>query len=142
VITSVVNAVPPGEGRLTIIEDDPPPTITVTGTIVSESAGVAMVTLQLSEPLTFSTALLYFTEDGSAASPSDYSGTPMTSTPQIAAGTTTATITIPIQNDAVAEGTESFSVRVSAFSSAIIPATVTILDDDTTGRARRRSVRR
>jgi len=138
--TNVVNGYPTHPGNLSIIEDDPPPTITVTGTTVSESAGVANVTVQLSEPLTYSTAPLYLTEEGRATSPADFSGTPEANTPIIEAGTTTVTITIPIHNDTIAEGTESFDVSVAALDAGdLVTATVTILDDD--GPPKRRTMR-
>ncbi len=129
-ITNAVNAdVRLPEGVLRIIEDDPPPAMTVTGATVSESAGSATVMVSYSEPFTFSFGELYYTEDGSATSPADYTGTNGANF-EVREGVPTATITIPIHDDTIAEGTESFEVYVHDGTSNVVPATVTILDDD------------
>jgi hypothetical protein len=130
-ITEAVNAdVRLPDGVLTIIEDDPPPVMTVTGTTVSESAGSATVKVSYAQPFTFSFGELYYTEDGSATSPADYAGTTGANF-QVLEGFLTMDITVPIHDDAIAEGTESFQVYVHhAGTQDVFPATVTILDDD------------
>jgi hypothetical protein len=142
-ITNAVNAdFWSGNGILGITEDDPPPTMTVTGTTVNESAGSAIVTVTYSEPFTFSFGGLAFTDDGTATSPSDYEGFPDGFNFDLDEGIATATITIPIHNDTVREGTESFEVLVYILGTQdLFPVTVTILDDDTPVPPRRRTVR-
>lgn len=138
-VTNAVNAVVSQTGGfLTIEDDDPPPTMTVPNVTVSESAGNATLTVHLSAPVYHDFFGGFRTENGSATWPADFDD-PSTGV-LYTAGSDTATITIPIHNDTLVEGTETFEVWVFNFDPGDYPAaTVTILDDD--GPPKRRTVR-
>jgi hypothetical protein len=104
---------------------------------VAEGGGNATVTVTLSKAAAGDVTVDYATGDISdtAGSPSDYANT--SGTLDFTAGQTSKTIDIPIVQDSSLEGDETFSVTLSSPSSAVLgspnPATVTILDDDSTG---------
>jgi Calx-beta domain len=135
VMTNVVNATRIGEGRLTIVEDDPEPVMTLLGTTVTEGAGTAIVTVNFSAPFTREIGWLWQTEDGDASSPHDYTSIPP-GYAWLPAGSTSMTLAIPIHDDNVREGTESFRVVMPVHE---ISVTVTILDNEPS--TRRRTVR-
>ncbi len=139
-ITSSTNATRTREGRLTIVEDEPAPVLTLEGTVVSESAGSAEVTLRLSAPLAVEVGWEFHLAEGSAKATFDF--TALFGVVPVPAGATSATITIAIRDDEIAEPTETFDVVLPAgfgpTSPGPITATVTIVDDDGT---RRRAVR-
>lgn len=124
VMTNVVNAFPVGEGRLIIRDDEPEPMMTLLGTTVTEAEGTAMVTVTFSAPFLHQRTWFWHTEDGDATSPHDYTSIPQGSV-SLPAGSTSMTLAIPIHEDDVREGTESFRV---VMPSPEMSATVTILD--------------
>ncbi|WYM00653.1 MAG: Calx-beta domain-containing protein [Gloeotrichia echinulata CP02] len=73
--------------------------------------------------------------NGTATAPADYDNTPITV--NFADGETSKTVTIPIVNDAVAEGNETFTLNLGTSSDYqlgdISTTTVTITDNDTAG---------
>ena len=77
-------------------------------------------------------SVLYATASGSAVAGSDFTGVSGTLT--FAAGETQKTISIPILNDVLAEGDETFTVTLSAPTGAVLGVptthTVTIFSDD------------
>ncbi|MBK1717505.1 Calx-beta domain-containing protein [Thiocystis violacea] len=75
-----------------------------------------------------SVSVAYQTVNGSAVVGSDYTATSGSLT--FLAGQTTATVTVPILNDTIAEGTESFTLTASSPVSNSATGTGTILDDD------------
>ncbi len=90
-----------------------------------------MVTVQLSAPSTQVVQVDYHTHYITAYPTQDYLSTKWTL--QFAAGTTTATIKIPIVNDSICEPTEQFEVLLSNPSNATLKDSigiVTIKDDD------------
>ena len=99
---------------------------------VSEGAGKATVTVQRSGATSAPASVHYQTTDGTATAPGDYTAT--TGTLSIPAGATSASFDVPIADDAVAEGDESFTVALSAASGATLGTpsseTVTVADDD------------
>lgn len=71
--------------------------------------------------------------NGSAIAPGDYTNSPISVS--FASGQTVRTITIPIKNDALVEGNETFNIRLTnptggAILGSQTISTVTILDDD------------
>lgn len=99
---------------------------------VAENAGSIDLTVSRTGSTAGTLTVDYATGNGTAASGSDY--TSATGTLTFAAGETSKTITIPILDDTVYEGNETFTVTLSNVSSGsiIVPsATVTIADNET-----------
>jgi Calx-beta domain/Domain of unknown function DUF11 len=124
----------------------PPPTISVTDndtatvSIVNTTNGAetgpvnGVMTLTQSKVSTANTVIAY-TVTGTATSASDF--TALSGTVTILAGSTTATITIPVINDAIVETAETVIVTLNSVTSGIstsigapAAATVTIADND------------
>jgi len=113
---------------------DPSQTLAISGDTVSEGAGSATFTVTLTagtDPSDPTATVDYTTQDGSATAPEDYSTTSGTLT--VPAGGS-ATITVPITNDMLSEGTEAFTVKLSNPSNGTVfgtdTATGTITDND------------
>lgn len=136
------------DGRLFAIHLDapppppPPPEISVSdGTpspqIEADGAQISFV-LELDRPLSDDVVVHLHTVDGTALAGQDYVGRPDV-TVTIAAGSTSAAVTVNLINDNVTESTESFSLHVDSavMASNGTPVTIndasgtgTILDDD------------
>ncbi len=115
----------------TIRNDDSPPTITIGDVSVDEGAGVAVFQVVLSAPSGITITVKYATAKGTAASPGDFQAVAGTLT--FAAGTTLMTIRVPIVDDSLYEGNETFKVNLSAAANAKIQrnaAVCTIVDND------------
>jgi hypothetical protein len=99
------------------------PTISIAdATMVQEGEG-AVFLVNLSGAAGSPVTVTYGTTDGSAVSPDDFAAVAGQAV-IIAAGQTSATITIPTINDMIAEGAEAFTVQISA-SLAGVPLTAT-----------------
>jgi hypothetical protein len=97
---------------------------------VNEGAGQAVFTVTLSKPSKDPVSVSYTTSDGTATGSADY--TPVTGVLTFAPGETSKTITVPVLNDTVYEGAETFKLTLSNPVNAGLPTpeTVgTILDD-------------
>jgi hypothetical protein len=125
----------PSSATVTINENDTAPTISIAGVTVNEGAGNATFVVAQSAASGLNTTFQYSTADGTATAGSDYTGA--TNAPaSISAGSTTTNITIPITDDALFEGSETFTVTISNAANATIAAgqdtaTGTINDNDT-----------
>lgn len=101
--------------------------------LVKEGAGFASITLQRTHGSAGATSVLVQTADAGATAGSDY--TAFSQVVTFADGETSKTIQVPITNDTVREGNESFTVNVTPVAGdAVLGAaktTVTIADDDT-----------
>jgi hypothetical protein len=111
-----------------------PPTIAITDVTVAENApdGQAAFTLSLSAASQSPVAVDIATVAGTATHPDDFTALPVT-TVNFAPGETTRVVAVAIQNDALAEGDESFSVTLSNPVNALLvdtSATATIVDDE------------
>jgi hypothetical protein len=108
------------------------PTISIDNASGSESAGNIVFTVTQSAVSSTDTTFEYSTADGTATAPGDY--TAANNLPgTIPAGSTSTTISIPINNDNTYEGDETFTVTLSNPSNATIAtgtATGTITNDD------------
>ena len=115
---------------VTLTNDDPLPVLSASDISVAESAGLATVSVQLTGASALAASVDYATSDGTALAGADY--TPASGTLQFPPGQTTASFTVPLLDDAVAEGTETFSVAFanSVAAGAISPVTVSITDDE------------
>lgn len=100
---------------------------------VNESDGSVTLTIYRFGSEQCSGSVSYATSDGTALAGSDYTAASGNAT--FASGVATASVRVPILNDAIHEPTETFTVTLSAPSAndtlgAAPTATVTILDDD------------
>ena len=99
--------------------DDPTPLVTIDDRTVSEGSAVnASFRVLLSNPSAATVTVRYATADGSAQGPGDY--TPVSGTLTFTPGRTQHSILVPITTDAVAEGSESFSVNLTNPTNATI----------------------
>jgi hypothetical protein len=131
--------------NVTILNDDATVQFNNAAVSVNESAGFVNVTVTRVGDLLRSTTVRYSTADtaglqnctlanGKASERCDY-GTVVGSL-RFGIGEPTKTFTIPIVNDALVEGNETLTVNLSDVTGALLatpnPATITIVDDDTT----------
>ncbi len=119
-------------GTATIVDNDGAPTLTVADVTVDEAAGTATFTVTLSAPSGQPVSVSYASSNGSATAGDDYGA--VSGALSFAPGVTSRTITVPIADDALYEGTENFVVTLSAPVNATIAdggATATITDNDT-----------
>ncbi|MBI4392993.1 MAG: DUF1697 domain-containing protein [Euryarchaeota archaeon] len=144
-ISSVTNAIEAGTQQVTavITDDDEPstgvgggdslPTVTLdlTGSPISENAGVAYLALTLSAP-TNQTVTVYLAFTGTAFATTDY--TPSGTSVVIFAGATSGAITLTAIQDSNVEGTETIVVDISSVTNALESGTqqgtAVITDDD------------
>ncbi|WP_183094188.1 M6 family metalloprotease domain-containing protein [Nocardioides stalactiti] len=125
-----------GNGR--VIDDDPPlaglRVAAGTASLLEGTGGTrnAVLTVTLSAPAPSQTTVAWATVAGTATATTDY--TTRSGTLTFAAGATTAYVIVPVKTDSLAEGTETFNVKLSAPSAglAIGRATgvVSLLNDD------------
>jgi hypothetical protein len=108
----------------TIIDNDPQPTITISNIKVSDSGSTpnAIFTVSLSAPSSNPITVDYQTANGTAMAGVDYQAKSGKLT--ILAGTTSATIAIPIVTDALTEPDETFTVNLgNAVNATLTTAT-------------------
>ncbi|MGH2755477.1 MAG: sigma-70 family RNA polymerase sigma factor [Actinomycetota bacterium] len=94
----------------TIVDDDEPlvPDLSIADVRVGEAAGVAIFRLLLSQPTTVPVSVRYETRDDLARAGADYVGS--SGTAVFPAGATNALVSVPITNDFIIEGDESFNL--------------------------------
>ena len=97
-----------GQGTINV---DEKANITINDVSVSEAGSNAVFSVTLSGAATFNVTIDYTTADNTATAGSDFTTTGGTLT--IAAGSTTGTISVPIINDYMREGDETFYVNLS-----------------------------
>jgi hypothetical protein len=117
-------------GNVTIIDDEAPPVMSVTGADVVEG-GVAAFTVVLSAPSGTTVSAPYTTSDGTAGAGSDYA--PASGTVVFPPGTTTQIVTVAVPDDRSAEPVEAFSLVLGAPQNAAVgtgTAAGTIRDND------------
>jgi len=128
-LSGAVNAfVADGQGVGTIADDDTSPSLSIGDvSVVEGNAGtkLASFSVTLSAASSFQTSVAYATRDGSAIQggsaglgQDDYQAT--SNVLVLAAGQTSATISVPINGDLVAEASESFFVQLSSPQNASI----------------------
>jgi hypothetical protein len=106
----------------TILNDDPPG-VAVSSPRAGEADGKAAFTVTLTAPSTNPVTVPYATTDGSATAPADYTATAGTLT--FAPGERSKVVEVPIVNDKLSEGDESFTLNAGAAT-----GTATIVDDE------------
>ncbi|SIR89146.1 type I secretion C-terminal target domain (VC_A0849 subclass) [Sphaerotilus natans] len=121
----------PASGTATIVDDEAAPVIQpLPDQTVNEGAGTVTFTITLSGPSEQTISVDYRTVPGTALAGQDYS--PITGTLTFAPGETSRTITVPVIDDTVFEGAETFTLELSnpVNTSVSKPVTtVTIVDD-------------
>ena len=124
----------PVSATITISDNDatPTPQFTSAAYTVNEGAGNAVLTVTLSNPSVLPIYVTYHTSNGTATAGSDYVAA--TDVITFAPGATTATLLVPVNEDAIDENNELFNVvldnAVNANLPAPITASVTIVDND------------
>jgi hypothetical protein len=116
---------------VTILDDDLPPELSAVDIGVDEGAGPAVVQLELSAPSSFGVIVNYGTVDGTAVAPFDF--THVGGTALIPAMDTVFDVEVPIEDDWLEEGEESFTLDLWSPSNAALvtsAVTVTIFDND------------
>ena len=116
----------------TVVIDRVDPIFTINDVVVNENAGTASFTVTLSKPSGSAISVDFNTSNGTAISGSDYSSTSGTLT--FAPGDLTQTVTVPIYDDGLFEGSESFNVVLSNAVNASIGDSTgvgTIVDNET-----------
>ena len=136
-LTATVNAsVWLRTAAITVLDSDPPPTVSISDVTMNEGSGFypttnAVFTVSLSAPTGYTVTVPWFTADGTAQAPADYlvaSGT-ITFNPN----QTIATITVAVVGDTFYEPDQSATVNLGAPTNATIgrgTGTLTIVNDD------------
>ncbi len=107
------------------------PQVSVGDAVVNESAGTVTFVVNLAEASLVSTSVNWTTVDGTAIDGSDFIANQ--GVLSFAAGVTTGSVTVALVNDAVYEGTESFTVDLSSPNGLVIAdgsGVATINDDE------------
>jgi extracellular elastinolytic metalloproteinase len=136
-VTSATGAtVTDGQGVATIVNDDFPVVSIGDATAPEGDTGAsdAVLTLSLSEPAPFASAVGYAATGGTATAGVDFGA--VAGTVGFPAGVTTRTVAVPVLGDRVAEAAETFLVTLSGPAGTTIgdgQAQGTILDDDAPG---------
>ena len=105
-----------------IIDDDPPPSVSINDVQVFESAGEVVFTLSLSSPSLWESTnqvqVMYTVVGGSATADRDFAGP--TGTVTIPTPFTSAAIRIPILNDSLDEPNETFFIDIKAIKNVTV----------------------
>ncbi|RLE23718.1 MAG: hypothetical protein DRJ65_11300, partial [Acidobacteria bacterium] len=123
--------VPPTVHTVTILDDDPPPGLSAADIQVDEGVGLAVVQLELSAPTAFEVTVAYGTVDGSAMAPGDFIH--VGGTASIPPLDTLFLVEIPVEDDWLEEGAETFTLELWSPSNVVLmtaEVTVTIYDND------------
>ncbi|MGH9155753.1 MAG: Calx-beta domain-containing protein, partial [Acidimicrobiales bacterium] len=116
-----------GRGVVTIVDNEGQPTLSVDDVVVAES-GSAVFTVTLSTASSMATQVSFATADGTATAGADYqSRSGLLSIPP---GALSATISVPILDDTLFEGDETFLIKLSS------PVGATIADAQGAGTIR------
>lgn len=122
----------PAAVTLTVEDDDlPPPSLAILDGTAAEDSGIAMLPITITGVVSSDASVSISVTPVAPASPADLGATPTSLV--IAAGATTASVAIPIVDDAVNEADETVLVSLFSPSGATLGdavATLTISDDD------------
>jgi hypothetical protein len=123
-----------GTSAVTIVDDDALPTINVANSLdVVETGGDTQTfSVTLSHPSSKTVTVTAATDDGTAATPTDYTGVGELLT--FLPGQTSKTVNVTVLDDLIDEANESYAVNVHGPTNAVIgtaSGTGTIIDDDT-----------
>jgi uncharacterized repeat protein (TIGR01451 family) len=134
--SNAVNAVLDREAAVgTIINDDPPPALVVTNTVVTEGDSgnsTATIIVRLSNPAAVPVHVSYATGNGTAVAGLDY--VPANGVISFASNDTNAFVLVPIVGDTSGESNEFFYVNFQDFSTGVsTQILVVILNNDAPG---------
>ena len=140
-VTGVVNATAADpQGRGVILNDEPPPTISVDDVSITEGntgeqevAFIVSLSVETEQSVSFN----YESAPGTATEDQDYAR--VSGADSFFPGVTRRAITVPVKGDTIAEPNETFSVKLSNADGAAIADAVgvcTIVDNDSTGAPR------
>ena len=123
----VINTVSGAAGQTasvttTINDDDVAPTISINNVTVNEDAGTMTFTVSLSNATTANVNFNYATSNGAvngATAGVDYVASAVGANGTIAAGLTSTTITVAINDDFLREGNETLNVTLSGLSANV-----------------------
>ena len=120
---------------VTILDNDSTLFLTTNALTVFENVGNAVLTVNRTGYTNNAVSVDYLSIDGTALAGADYVAT--SGTLNFGTGVVSLTISVPIINDTIQEGTETFSVQLTnvvgeASLGAVTNATITILDNDST----------
>ena len=124
----------PSVVTLTIMDDDPTPTLSVNDVVTGEGAGGLTFTVSLSAVSALDVAVDYATSDNMATAGADYVAAAGRVT--IVAGSTLAWLPVSVLDDAIDEADETFSMTLAHPVNADLADAAgigTIVDDDTVG---------
>uniref|UniRef100_UPI0027DA54D1 Calx-beta domain-containing protein n=1 Tax=Rhabdothermincola sediminis TaxID=2751370 RepID=UPI0027DA54D1 len=117
----------------TIIDNDAPP-VRVEGGSVTEGPGASVTfTLTPTAPSPVPFSVSYTTAGGTATAGSDFTTTSGTTTSWGVNDLTPTTVTVPVLDDPIVEGDETFTLDVTQYDSSVTSATGTIIDNDPEG---------
>ncbi len=119
------------EGVGKILDDDPPPVVSVSDAPAAAEGASATFTISLGAPSGRDVTVAFATADGSASAGQDY--TARSGTIGIAAGATSATLGVPLLDDGADEPDESFELRIGFAVFATtgrVAGGATIVDND------------
>ncbi|HNT75904.1 MAG TPA: Ig-like domain-containing protein [Anaerolineae bacterium] len=123
----------PATATLTILDNDPPPALSVNSVSADETDGVMTFTVSLSAVSALDISVVYNTSDGTATDGADYIGA--SGTLLLAPGVISQTISVTVLDDTVDEDDETFTLTLSAPLHATLAnanGIGTIVDDDIT----------
>ncbi len=140
--TTLVDILADDTATVTIIDNDRDPSLGVqfdlTSVDVDEDAGTVALDVVLNTNVQDEFTVEYYTVEGTAISPEDYTGVPVDTQTLTFGGANpnTQTITITIIDDTIIESNEDFQVVLTDISTTLVDilandtATVTIIDND------------
>jgi M6 family metalloprotease-like protein len=122
----------PGTTTVTIVDNDPPSTVSFGSATHSVTEGTSSLSIPVTRSNTSGTATVaYATANGTATAGTDY--TARSGTLSFGSGVATVNITVPITNDSVVESNETFTVSLFSPVNMTLVAptttTVTIVDN-------------
>jgi hypothetical protein len=120
-----------GRGAGTILDNDPEVSISLDDVTRAEANGPATFNVSLSKASGKVVTVAYASADGSAVAGNDYGS--RSGTLIFLAGDTSKSVSVPLVDDEIAEGEETFTVSLSSAVNASLADAVgvgTILDDD------------
>jgi Calx-beta domain-containing protein len=120
-----------GAATGTIVDDDPPPAVSVADAAPANEGGSASFTVALTGRSGRDVSVAFATADATATAAQDY--TARSGRVTIPAGATSAAIAVALTDDRADEPSETFVLRLSAPAAATLgdaAATATILDND------------
>ena len=129
--TIVTGTLNDANAQVTILDNESPPTVTLSTTAVTEDSGPLIFTATLSAPSALDVTFVYTSSDGTATAGNDY--TAVNNSATLPAGSNNITITVPLTADTIYELDETVRLDISPpinGVAAVTSITGTILNDE------------